>query len=85
MGWSLISPHPPTHTHTHTHTCACDAHAHTRTQNQLDVARYSHIPLGNIPHNPSPFIADVSYARYLTRHNHVLWASPLDQPDLGGK
>ena len=56
------------------------------TQGQLDQARYFHIPVGNIPANdPFIFAADIFYARHLSRSNHVLWISPTDRPDLGGK
>ena len=53
-------------------------------QNQLEQARYAHVPLGNIPSDPALFVSDVFYSRHLLRHNHVLWASPTDKPDLGG-
>ena len=53
-------------------------------QNQMEQARYAHIPVGNIPSDPALFVSDVFYSRHLLRHNHVLWASPTDKPDLGG-
>ena len=53
-------------------------------QNQLEQVRYAHVPLGNIPSDPALFVSDVFYSRHLLRHNHVLWASPTDKPDLGG-
>ncbi len=53
-------------------------------QNQLYQARYAHIPIGNLPSNLSLFVSDVFYSRHLTRHNHILWVSPSDNPDLGG-
>ncbi len=53
-------------------------------QNQLYQARYAHIPIGNLPSNFSLFVSDVFYSRHLTRHNHILWVSPSDNPDLGG-
>ena len=53
-------------------------------QNQLEQARYAHVPFGNIPSDPALFVSDVFYSRHLLRHNHVLWASPTDKPDLGG-
>lgn len=53
---------------------------------QLESARYYHIPVGNIPStDPSIFSSDIFYARHLLRHNHLLWVSPSDRPDLGGK
>ena len=53
-------------------------------QNQLEQARYAHIPLGNLSKDPSLSITDVFFARHLLRHNHILWVSPSDKPDLGG-
>ena len=50
----------------------------------MEQARYAHIPLGNIPSDPALFVSDVFYSRHLIRHNHVLWVSPTDKPDLGG-
>ena len=50
----------------------------------MEQARYAHIPVGNIPSDPALFVSDVFYSRHLLRHNHVLWASPTDKPDLGG-
>jgi DNA polymerase epsilon subunit 1 len=53
--------------------------------NQLEQARYAHIPLGNLSKDPSLSITDVFFARHLLRHNHILWVSPSDKPDLGGR
>ena len=50
-----------------------------------DRCRYLHVPLGNFPSDPSAFGADLFFARHLHKHNHLLWLSPLDRPDLGGK
>ena len=55
------------------------------TQNQLEQARFAHIPIGNLPADVSTYVADVFYSRHLLRHNHVLWASLSDRPDLGGE
>jgi len=54
-------------------------------QNQLELAQYIHVPVGNIPSDPTLFAADVFYSRHLQKHNHLLWMSPTDRPDLGGK
>uniref|UniRef100_A0A915IBM5 DNA polymerase epsilon catalytic subunit n=1 Tax=Romanomermis culicivorax TaxID=13658 RepID=A0A915IBM5_ROMCU len=51
----------------------------------LELCRYLHIPVGNVPADFAQFGADLFYARHLQRHNFVLWASPTDRPDLGGK
>ena len=52
---------------------------------QLENARYFHVPVGNVPSDPTLFAADLFFARHLQKHNHVLWMSPTDRPDLGGK
>uniref|UniRef100_A0A914W395 DNA polymerase epsilon catalytic subunit n=1 Tax=Plectus sambesii TaxID=2011161 RepID=A0A914W395_9BILA len=49
------------------------------------LCRYLHIPLGNVPKDVTLFGADLFFARHLRRQNHVLWASPAERPDLGGK
>ncbi|KAL9963852.1 hypothetical protein ACROYT_G027403 [Oculina patagonica] len=54
-------------------------------QTQLELAQYFHVPVGNVLSDPTLFAADVFYARHLQKHNHLLWMSPTDRPDLGGK
>eukprot|EP00112_Aurelia_sp_Birch-Aquarium-sp1_P000107 Seg1008.10 transcript_id=Seg1008.10/GoldUCD/mRNA.D3Y31 product="DNA polymerase epsilon catalytic subunit A" protein_id=Seg1008.10/GoldUCD/D3Y31 len=55
-------------------------------QVQLENSRYFHIPIGNIPaSDPTLFAADVFFARNLRKHNHLLWMTPTERPDLGGK
>lgn len=46
--------------------------------------RYFHVPIGNIPADPTLFGADLFYARNLQKHNFVLWCSSTERPDLGG-
>lgn len=48
-----------------------------------DQSRYFHVPIGNMPDDSAIFGSDLFYARHLTRHNHVLWCSVYDYPDLG--
>lgn len=48
-----------------------------------EQCRYFHIPLGNMSPDSALFGADLFYARHLIKHNHVLWCSALDYPDLG--
>lgn len=43
------------------------------------------MPVGNVPSDPTLFAGDLFYARHLQKHNHLLWMSPTDRPDLGGK
>lgn len=49
-----------------------------------EQCRYFHLPIGNIPVDPAIFGSDLFYARHLMKHNHVLWCSNTDKPDLGG-
>nr|CAB3265004.1 DNA polymerase epsilon catalytic subunit A-like [Phallusia mammillata] len=51
----------------------------------LEYSRYFHIPVGNLPRDPSLYGADLFFTRHLQRHNHLLWCSPSDRPDLGGR
>ncbi|XP_015221455.2 DNA polymerase epsilon catalytic subunit A [Lepisosteus oculatus] len=51
----------------------------------FDMARYYHLPVGNLPEDVSIFGSDLFFARHLRRHNHLLWLSPSARPDLGGK
>uniref|UniRef100_A0A3B3CYW5 DNA polymerase epsilon catalytic subunit n=1 Tax=Oryzias melastigma TaxID=30732 RepID=A0A3B3CYW5_ORYME len=51
----------------------------------FDMARYYHLPVGNLPQDVSIFGSDLFLARHLRKHNHLLWLSPTARPDLGGK
>lgn len=51
----------------------------------FDMARYYHLPVGNLPQDISIFGSDLFLARHLRKHNHLLWLSPTARPDLGGK
>ena len=51
----------------------------------MEQCRYLHIPLGNMPKDVTLFGCDLFFARHLYKHNHVLWCSPTERPDLGGK
>ena len=61
------------------------ANANIILVNMLEQCRYLHIPLGNFPDDSCLFACDLFYARHLIKHNHLLWCSLTDQPDLGGK
>ncbi|KAB7504214.1 DNA polymerase epsilon catalytic subunit A [Armadillidium nasatum] len=50
----------------------------------FELARYFHVPVGNIPRDTTAFGADLFYARHLQKHNTVLWCSTSMKPDLGG-
>jgi len=51
----------------------------------IEHCRYFHVPAGNLPKDTTLFGADLFYARFLRKQNFVLWASPADTPDFGGK
>ncbi|XP_048467692.1 DNA polymerase epsilon catalytic subunit A [Rhincodon typus] len=51
----------------------------------FEMARYYHIPIGNLPDDISTFGSDLFFSRHLRQHNHLLWLSPTSRPDLGGK
>ena len=50
-----------------------------------EQCRYFHVPLGNLPSDTTMFGCDLFFARHLYKHNHLLWCSPSERPDLGGK
>ncbi|KAK3107356.1 hypothetical protein FSP39_012618, partial [Pinctada imbricata] len=54
-------------------------------QSTMDLCRYLHIPVGNMPKDHTMFGCDLFFARHLYKHNHVLWCSSMERPDLGGK
>jgi len=51
----------------------------------IEHCRYFHVPAGNLPRDTTIYGADLFYARHLRKQNFVLWASPTDRPDFGGK
>jgi hypothetical protein len=54
-------------------------------QAMIEQCRYFHIPVGNLPKDSTLFGCDLFFARHLQKHNHILWCSLTDRPDLGGK
>ena len=54
-------------------------------QSLLEIAKYFHIPLGNVPPDYTMLGCDLFLARLLNKHNHLMWISPSQRPDLGGK
>ncbi|KAI4482468.1 hypothetical protein M0802_013686, partial [Mischocyttarus mexicanus] len=50
----------------------------------VEQCRFFHVPIGNVPADPTLFGADLFYARHLQKNNFVLWCSPTEKPDLGG-
>ncbi|XP_052805264.1 DNA polymerase epsilon catalytic subunit A-like [Mya arenaria] len=54
-------------------------------QAMMEQCRYLHMPVGNFPKDITMAGCDIFFARHLNRHNHVLWCSPTERPDLGGK
>jgi DNA polymerase epsilon subunit 1 len=51
----------------------------------VDQSRYFQVPIGNVPEDTTIFGCDIFYARNLIKQNFVLWCSPSERPDLGGK
>ena len=51
----------------------------------IEHCRYFHCPAGNLPRDTTIFGADLFFARHLRKQNFVLWSSPTDRPDFGGK
>lgn len=51
----------------------------------IEQCRYLHLPVGNVPSDPTLFGADIFYARHLLKNNFVLWISETEKPDLGGR
>nr|KAG5708707.1 hypothetical protein BaRGS_034924 [Batillaria attramentaria] len=51
----------------------------------MEQCRYFHIPIGNMPRDITMFGCDLFFARHLRKHNHILWSSTSERPDLGGK
>ncbi|ESO90687.1 hypothetical protein LOTGIDRAFT_217825 [Lottia gigantea] len=54
-------------------------------QAMMEQCRYLHIPIGNMPKDITLYGCDLFFARHLYKHNHLLWCSPTERPDLGGK
>lgn len=50
----------------------------------VNQCQYLHIPVGNLPADSSLFGVDLFYARYLQKHNFILWFSSTKRPDFGG-
>ena len=51
----------------------------------IGFSKYFNTPIGNLPADACLFGCDVLYARHLMKNNYVLWCSPSEKPDLGGK
>ena len=53
--------------------------------NQLALSKFAGIPVGNVSlQDVHTQALDVLFGRELASNNHVLWASPSHEPDLGG-
>ncbi|KAJ3375373.1 DNA polymerase epsilon catalytic subunit [Allomyces arbusculus] len=52
---------------------------------QLDLARFTNVPLGNLTTDSHSFAIDVLLARRLVKAEYVLWYSSESRPDLGGR
>ena len=51
---------------------------------QVELARFAHVPIGNIEPDSISFVTDVAFSRHLTAQNYCIWYSPAGLPDLGG-
>lgn len=54
-------------------------------QEQVALARFSHVPLGNVGADWVLDTADVLFARALREANHLLWAEDASLPDVAAK
>ncbi|KAI8376487.1 uncharacterized protein BYT42DRAFT_574794 [Radiomyces spectabilis] len=52
---------------------------------RLGQARYANVPFCNLPDDAYLFMADVFLSRRLISSDMVLWWSPANKPDLGGR
>jgi DNA polymerase epsilon subunit 1 len=60
-------------------------HLNTWISEQIDLAKYCNIPVGNLEQDTPIFIYDLQVARQLKEKEVVLWYSSSPKPDLGGK
>ena len=51
---------------------------------QLALARYAHVPVGNVAEDAAVALPDVMFQRVLQDDRFVLWTSRGSRPDLGG-
>jgi len=56
----------------------------TLLEQKKGFARYSHIPIGNMPHDVWSYTSDVFFSRLLADQKHLWWISDGCRPDLGG-
>jgi len=56
----------------------------TQLHTKQSFARYSHIPIGNMPDDIWSFTSDVFLSRLLSDNKHLWWISDGSRPDLGG-
>ncbi len=54
-------------------------------QERTAIARYNHLPLGNMPQDWAVGTADALFARCLQDAGQVLWAADSSLPDPAGK
>jgi DNA polymerase epsilon subunit 1 len=52
---------------------------------KLVFSRFSNIPLGNGDADVATYLSDLFFARLLTERDILLWYSPTERPDLGGR
>ncbi len=59
-------------------------HSHLR-QDRIELARYAHLPLGNLGGDWMLDVADAHLARCLRDAGHLLWISDPALPDVAGR
>jgi len=53
-------------------------------EDRLDCARYVQAPVGNLGHDVTMTMTDITFSRILDKNRHALWMSETQLPDLGG-
>jgi DNA polymerase epsilon subunit 1 len=54
-------------------------------RDRVTLSRYGDVPIGNVDHDYTIFFADLFLARRLKKSEMILWYSPSEKPDLGGR
>lgn len=66
------------------HICECYQESSEYLEQQIGLARYSGIPLGNLPEDSIIFVSDILLARSLKHSHCLIWWSEEGTPDIGG-
>lgn len=68
-----------------THLCKLYLELGEYIRSQIGLARYSGVPLGNLPQDPILFVCDILFARSLKSSRNLIWWSEEGNPDMGGE